>query len=80
MNKIPLKIALIIMPIAVWWTSGMLLVSGISMFMQPPINLHYSGSSTDVSFSYSLTPFYGYAILCLSIYASIKLWVKYIEN
>ena len=68
------------MPIIIWLSFNMLVTSSLNLFIEAPPPLEYVGTTEGHVFSYSLPPFYGYAVLGLCIYVSIKIWIKYVHQ
>lgn len=79
-KQVLLKIGLIIMPIIVWLSFGILSSSSLNLLMPPPEPIQYIGTAEGYEISYNLSPFYGYAVLALCIYVSIKGWIKYVAQ
>ncbi|MGY5147905.1 MAG: hypothetical protein ACW9W4_07900 [Candidatus Nitrosopumilus sp. bin_7KS] len=79
MNNTFLKIGIIVLPIIIMWLSGWAYVS-VSILLHPPV-LSMMMEEGGMTFSRSnQLPYLGsYVVLGLSIYLSIKLWIKYIH-
>lgn len=77
MNKTFLKIGIIVLPIIIMWFSGWVYVF-LMMFLYPPA-LSMTEESMSISLSNQLPYLGSYVVLGLSIYLSIKLWIKYIH-
>jgi len=79
MNKqIFLKIGLVLMPIIVMWSSGFAFVP--IMFTLSPPTVTHPGTFVTIESAHQLPYFGSYVVLALSIYLSIKLWIKYIKE
>ena len=80
MNKTILKALILINPIVIWVIGNMLIMFVMYTIMGPSIPTSFEGGRPVFTVEYSVTPIYGYVILCGGIYFSIKLWIKYIEK
>ncbi len=78
MKKTFLKIGIIVLPIIIMWLSGWVYVF-LMMFLHTPV-LSMMGESMTISMSNQLPYLGSYVVLGLSIYLSIKLWIKYIHH
>lgn len=72
MNQTQIKIAIIVMPIIVYITSGWG-ITGIMSYMMNNSMMPFN----PISFA---TPIIHFIFLGIAIYYSIQLWIKYIEN
>ncbi len=81
MNKTILKALILINPIVLWVIGNMIIMFVMYTIMSSPMPISFEDGQPDgFTVEYSATPIYGYVVLVIGIYLSIKLWVKYIEN
>lgn len=79
MSKTLLKIGIVVLPIIIMWSSGWAYFS-LMMFLHPPmLSMMMEEGIMTLSRSTQLPYLGSYVVLGLSIYLSIKLWIKYIH-
>lgn len=80
MNKIPLKIAIISLPLIISQLGLTAIFVGINVLLPPLPPPIFTGTVTGYTSSYAIPPFTDYAIVIASTFVSIKLWIKYVHT
>jgi hypothetical protein len=80
MNKLPLKIAIISLPLILSQLGLLAIFVGINALLPPIPPPIFTGTVSGYTSSYNIPQFTDYAIVIASTFVSIKLWSKYIES